>query len=200
MNKITQTKLITLIIIILIMSTFILYNGSVSILKQTAENNSLSNISNNYRSTSLTLEDYTVTLELPETTSLHFDLNNFDQGQIRSTKYFEDNKLGFRGYIQMWKISNLSDFLNESKSLSPFDYKSYRVSKINQNNYDTFLTEWTASFGDKYISTEEYWISIGTDDYIRISFYADTPTFPTNIRDITRNLLKTIKIINNSKL
>lgn len=62
--------------------------------------------------------------------------------------YFDDKKLLFRGYIQLWKIDNIESFLVTSKNLSTFDFRSFTFKKVVVGPLEGILNEWTASFGD----------------------------------------------------
>ncbi len=103
--------------------------------------------------------------------------------------------MAFRGYIQVWKIKDLESFLRNSRSLSPFDFISYHMSELQQNVSHGFKTEWSADFGEKFISGKEYWWTINqTEEGIRLSFYTDTADFPQELDSILIRILDSVKV------
>lgn len=63
-----------------------------------------------------------LSVKLPQSTkvmAIHFS----DKRELMHSVYFDDEKLLFRGYIQLWKINDVESFLVTSRELSTFDFK-----------------------------------------------------------------------------
>ncbi|MDA8220133.1 MAG: hypothetical protein M0Z35_00135 [Desulfitobacterium hafniense] len=114
---------------------------------------------------------------------------------MQFSTYLLNNELAFRGYIQLWKIKDLERFLSYSKSLSPFDFRSYKVSDVLKSEYQGFVIEWTAEFGQKSISGKEYWLKINnTDEVVRTSILTDTVDFPNTLDNVIQQILDSLQI------
>ncbi|MCO5384802.1 MAG: hypothetical protein NHB14_02520 [Desulfosporosinus sp.] len=115
--------------------------------------------------------------------------------EMQFSTYLLNNELAFRGYIQLWKIKDLERFLSYSKSLSPFDFRSYKVSDVLKSEYQGFVIEWTAEFGQKSISGKEYWLKINnTDEVVRTSILTDTVDFPNTLDNVIQQILDSLQI------
>lgn len=197
----TERKKITFIhvtafVIVMLVFQFLYFRGSVRTLTQndTTKQRDLSILSNIYKPYKFTIDNYIVTLKVPEATEVQVSP---DQGEnMRLGLYFINRKLAFRGYVQVWKIKDLDHFLSDSKSLSPFDFKAYSMSKVQENNYQGLKTEWTADLGQKLISGKEYWLTINAEEVARVSFLTDSAQFPGELNDMTQQIINSLKIGN----
>ncbi|AHF07117.1 hypothetical protein [Desulfitobacterium metallireducens] len=124
-----------------------------------------------------TINDH-LTLNIPDSTRV-IENNIIGNGQLLYSIYLDDQTLLLRGYAQIWNLSNLENYLEESKKISTFDFNSYSLKPIEVGNYGGYLIKWTASFGVNYrISGIEYWLKKSdTSDVLRISFFTDTTSF-----------------------
>lgn len=193
----TKIKKITFIgatacVIIVLVFQYLFFNGPVKTL--THKQSNLTTISNTYKPFQYTIYDYTVKIKVPDATEVHVSPDQGDK--MRFSIYFvNSSKLAFRGYIQVWKVKDLENFLSDSKSLSPFDFKSYNISNVQENNYHGFKTEWTADFGQNFISGKEYWFIINnSEEVVRVSFFTDTAEFPSELQNVTQQILNSFKI------
>lgn len=122
--------------------------------------------------------NYQLLVHLPHTTKV-METPLSERGQLLYSVYLVDQTLLIRGYIQKWNLDDLENYLVYSKRISTFDFKSYSLKPIRLANYNGYITEWTASFGESYrISGQEYWLkksAIG--EVLRISFFTDTTSF-----------------------
>ena len=102
-----------------------------------------------------------------------------ESGQLLYSVYLNDQTILIRGYIQIWNLDDLENYLINSKRISTFDFHSYSLKPIKIANDNGYLTEWTASFGDSYrISGLEYWLKKSdTSRVLRISFFTDATSF-----------------------
>lgn len=147
----------------------------------------------NYKPLQFDIEDYNITLAVPDTTENYV---GSDKGnEMRFSTYLVNSDLAFRGYMQIWRIKDLERFLSYSKSLSPFDFRSYKVNNVEKREYHGFLIEWTAEFGEGLISGKEYWLSINnTEEVIRLSILTDTAFFPNKLQGVIQQILDSLQI------
>jgi len=138
------------------------------------------------------LVNYSVRLEVPENTEL---IVTPDQGQeMQFNIYFSNEPLAFRGYLQLWQIGDLESFLKDSKALSPFDFIYYELSGIGQNLKDGFKAEWTADFGESWISGCEYWLRLENTTVVRLSFFTDTKDFPEGLSPVIQKMIDSLVV------
>lgn len=149
-----------------------------------------------YKKLQYTIDDYTLNIELPAATEIQVSPDKGEEMQF--SIYFVNNDLAFRGYIQLWRIKDLENFLSNSKTLSPFDFISYNMSSLQHNFHRGFKTEWSADFGETFISGKEYWWSINSnEEVIRVSFYTDTAGFPAELDPVIQHILNSIELDSN---
>lgn len=186
--------IITGIAIAFIASFFYYFNqnNSVKDLPSSIYQQHISNSSNIYKLVHISMDNYSLDVKVPETTGSELYFSSGKNNDIRYSLYFENLKMGYRGYLQIWQSKDVESFVNLSKSLSPFDYKHYEVVKIQHNRQEGFQIKWAAAFGQKYISSIEYWIPIDNTYVIRVSFYADTLSLPDSLQNIIKDVLNSI--------
>ncbi|MDQ7096779.1 hypothetical protein REC12_24610 [Desulfosporosinus sp. PR] len=134
-----------------------------------------------------------LTLHLPLSTRAT-ETKVIEQGQLSYSVYIDDPTLLIRGYIQLWKLNDLEKYLVDSQKISTFDFNSYTLKGIKVANFDGYLSEWTASFGQNYkISGMEYWLKQpGSDNVLRISFFTDTNTFTKEQHDYINDIIRSV--------
>ena len=118
-----------------------------------------------------------------------------DKRQLLYSIYLDDQELMIRGYIQIWKLDDLKNYLINSKKISTFDFQSYSLNPIEIANFKGYVNEWMASFGDIYrISGKEYWlIKLPNDNVLRISFFTDSITFSKEQNDYIKKIIGSVK-------
>jgi len=196
MAKIKKTTLIgaTAFVIGMLVLIFI-FRGSVETLTPGyfQQHRNLESISKSYKPVQYTIDNYTVNFKVPEATEVYVSPDQGDK--MRLSLYFvNSSKLAFRGYIQVWKVTDLEHFLNDSKALSPLDFKSYNLRHVQENNYQGLKTEWTADLGQNFISGTEYWLILNSEETVRVSFFTDTAQFPGELQNVTQQILNSLKI------
>lgn len=199
MTKIKEITFIgaTAFLIVVLMFLYFIFNGPIKTFTHKYSN--FATISNTYKPFQYTIYDYTVNFKVPDATEVHASPDQGDK--MRFSIYFVDrSKLAFRGYIQVWEVEDLDHFLSDSKSLSPFDYKFYNISNVQENNYHGIKTEWTADFGKNFISGKEYWFIINSEEVVRVSFITDTTEFPGELQNVTKQILNSFKIAKNKQV
>ncbi len=155
---------------------------------------SLMVFSSAYKPYEYTIDDYTLKIDFPGTTKVYLTPDKGEE--MRINIYFVDNKLAFRGYIQVWLLADLQYFLNDSKAKSPYNFTSYTMNNIKQNNYPGFKEEWSADFGKKSISAQEFWLKINTSkEAVRISFFTDSENFPDELDNTVNHIANSLKIV-----
>lgn len=146
-----------------------------------------------YKSFNYDLKHYNIRFAVPDTTDVKVS-SDIGEEMLFST-YLVNRKLSFRGYIQLWKIKDLEPFLVQSKSLSPFDYRSYNISNVKESEYHGFITKWTAEFGPELISGKEYWLEIyHSEEVVRLLILSDTADFPDKLQNVIQEIIDSIQI------
>lgn len=154
--------------------------------------------SNYYKSREYIVDEYTIRFEVPDTTEVH--LTPAKGQEMRLNIFFLDSGFSLRGYIQVWIINDLKYFLSNSNSLSPFDFVSYRTASIIHNNKSGFKEDWTAKFGENYISANEYWFTSNTSgEVLRVSFFTDDDAFPDELLNIAQHIVNSLEINTNKR-
>lgn len=117
-------------------------------------------------------------ISIPNSTRV-IEGNISEKGQLFYNVYLDDQALLLRGYIQLWNLSNLENYIVNSQNMSTFDFHSYSLKPITVSSFDGYLTEWTESFGLNYkISGMDYWLKTpNSTEILRISFFTDAPSF-----------------------
>ncbi|WP_407311110.1 hypothetical protein [Desulfosporosinus sp. SB140] len=134
-----------------------------------------------------------LTLLLPHTTRA-METKIIDRGQLLYSVYLDDQTMLVRGYIQLWNLNDLENYLVESQRISTFDFSSYTLKPIKVANFNGYLSEWTASFGKSYkISGMEYWLKkTDSGNVLRISFFTDANAFTKEQLDYISNIIRSI--------
>ena len=184
----------TAFVMIMLVAQFFFYRGPVRTLTQDdfSKQPNFTTLANTSKPFQYTIDDYTMSMKLPEATEVHVSPDRGDN--LRFSLFFVNSKLAFRGYVQVWKVKDLEHFLSESKSLSPFDFKAYSLSKVQENNYKGLKTEWTAGFGQNISSGKEYWLNLNSEEVVRVSFFTDTDEFPVELKIMTQQILNSFEI------
>lgn len=182
---------VTALVVVLLVFQYLFFRGSVTQNYFTKQCD-LTTLSNTYKPVQLSIDDYIVNLKVPEDTDVHVSPDKGENMQF--SLYFFNSKLAFRGYVQVWKVKDIERFLSDSKSLSPFDFKSYSITKVQGNNYQGLKTEWTANIGQNLISGKEYWLTISSEEVARISFFTDSAEFPREFEDMTQQMSNSLII------
>jgi len=200
--KIIRFRTIAFVIVVSVFAC-LLFKGPLKMLTQgqLIKQSALTTISNNYNPIQYTIYGDTIKIQVPDDTEMHVSPDKGDK--MRYSLYFVNSgKLAFRGYIQGWKIKEkeIEPFLSDSKSLSPFDFKSYKVSNVQQNNYHGRKTEWTADYGQNMISGIEYWFVMNhSEEVVRVSFFTDSAEFSTELRNVIKQMLNSFEIDQNDQ-
>lgn len=130
---------------------------------------------------------------LPQSTKV-METPIIETGQLMYSVYLDDQTVLIRGYMQIWNLDDLGNYLVNSKRISTFDFRSYSLNPIKITNDNGYVTEWTASFGDSYrISGVEYWLKkLDTSKVLRISFLTDSTSFSKEQIDYIDKIISSI--------
>lgn len=193
LRKVSLRTAVALTITALIIQYFVLESSALASTQNYIARYSPVTAAYNYEHVKYAADQYTIELEVPEGTNLQLSPDQGDEMQFNV--YFTNSKLAFRGYIQLWKIKDLAFFLNNSKNLSPFDFKSYEMSNMKENYDQGFKTEWSADFGDKVISGKEFWWKVSkAEEVVRLSFYSDSEEFPESLHFTIQHMIDSLKV------
>jgi|GEM_PF-926950 len=195
----TKRKRITLIqnnalVVVLLVFQSLYFRGSFRMFAQNhvTKQRDVTTLSHTYKPVQLSIADYIVDLRVPEGTDVHASPDKGESMQF--SLYFTNSKLDFRGYVQVWKVTDIEHFLSDSRSLSPFDFRSYSITKVQGNNYHGLKTEWTANIGQNLISGKEYWLTLSSNEVARVSFFTDSAEFPREFEDMTQQISNSLII------
>lgn len=194
MRKKTFIIIVTTVIIAILIILSFLIRGSVRTIKHGYfPIQSYETTMTNYKPLEYNIDDYNITFAVPNATEVYVSSDKGDE--IRFSTYIINNELAFRGYIQIWKLKDLERFLSYSKSLSPFDFRSYKVSNVQKSEYHGLIVEWTAEFGQELISGKEYWLKVNnTEEVVRLSILTDTADFPNKLQNVIQQILDSLQI------
>lgn len=189
-----RTKIIILFLIGIISISAIIYSSSCQGLRE-----EVTTYSSHSKSYEYIIKNYSITFKVPDSTEVQVD-TDIEGNEIFFSIYFTNNELAYRGYIQLWKIENLKEFLDNSKYLSPFNFIFYKINNIKLNSYKGYIIEWTTEYEQHIKSGNEYWLKINdSNEVVRISFITDKEKFPTDLKDIINQLLKSLQIEANNE-
>jgi len=146
-----------------------------------------------YKNLVYNLEGYSISLDLLEDTKVHVTPDKGEE--LLFNVYFINDTPQFRGYIQLWRLEDLEHFLTSSRYLSLFDFISYSMTNLPNAAAKGFKTEWSADFGDRFVSGQEFWWSINNSDHvIRLSFFCDTKDFPEKLIAVIQHIVDSVKV------
>ena len=131
-------------------------------------------------------------LELPTTMQV---VENWveDREQLHFSAYINDEHYALRGYIQIWQISELEDYLHKSKEMSTFDFYTYSLNATQVNELQGFVNIWGASFGQlTRISGKEYWLNTPNHKVVRIAFLTNDTNFNEEQLKIIGHILSSL--------
>jgi hypothetical protein len=139
---------------------------------------------------------YEISTEFPSSADLHLT-PDIGENMLLNI-YFTDNKLKYRGYIQLWLLDDVERFLKDSKAKSTYDFISFSRMKVELHNYTGYQEEWTADFGGTFISAKEYWLEIKkSGEAVRISFFSDTAEFSEQQNKIMNHVINSLHLTTN---
>lgn len=192
-KQVSLRTAITLVITALIAQYFLLEGPVTASAQKYFPSYFLTTASFNFNRLQYAINDYVLTIEVPEETQMQVSPDKGEEMQF--SMYFTNSRLAFRGYIQVWKMKDLESFLTNSKTLSPFDFISYNMSTIQKNASEGFKTEWSADFGEKYLSGKEFWWTLHSpEEIVRVSFFTDTAEFPKGLDPVIQHILNSLQI------
>lgn len=103
-----------------------------------------------------------------------------------------DSKI--HGFVQIWKNTNLKDFIEKSKTAAfkKDTFYGYNISKTKINNKDAYVVKYSMKSQDygEY-AANEYYVD-GNGEFIRIAFYVRKINYNTNMDAIFDAISKTI--------
>lgn len=117
-----------------------------------------------------------------------------EQGQLQYSAYLNDEHSSISGYIQIWKLSDLNDYLRYSKAISTFDFFTYTLNSYQRGDYKGILNIWGASFGESKISGKEYWLELSGSKVVRITFLTNQINFSDGQMQIIDSIISSLQL------
>lgn len=117
-----------------------------------------------------------------------------DQGQLQYSAYLNDEYSSISGYIQIWELSDLNNYLRYSKAISTFDFFTYTLNDYQRGDHKGILNIWGASFGESKISGKEYWLKLSDSKVIRIAFLTNQINFSDGQLQIINSIISSLKL------
>lgn len=138
------------------------------------------------------VRNYNIKMNLPVSTGVTEDY--LGNEELLFSSYLSDETLQFRGYIQLWQLTDLDKFLQDSKATSIFNFISYNKQKTSVDTNEGYLVNWTASGqNQKVISGKEYFfMKNNSKQVLRVSFFADADHFPKQLEQTAKTMISSI--------
>lgn len=139
------------------------------------------------------IEKFNIIIELPETTSTTGDY--YGDEQVLFSSFLNDRTLKYWGYIQIWKIPDLEDFIKNSKSNSIFQFTYYNQQPIDVNNLKGIEVNWSATMqNERQIASKEIFLrKPNSEEVLRVSFFTEGKEIPSNLNQIFNSIISSIK-------
>ena len=141
----------------------------------------------------------TVLLDLP--LSMEVRENPLQEGELlQYSAFFRDEGISLQGYMQIWQIKDLNNFLVQTKEQSTFDFYTYSLNPIKIGKFQGILNLWGASMGEQStISAKEYWLQLPKEgQFLRLAFLTNKPVFPEEHNKIIAKVLSSIRLKDNT--
>ena len=141
----------------------------------------------------------TVLLDLP--LSMEVRENPLQERELlQYSALFRDEGISLQGYMQIWQIKDLNNFLVQTKEQSTFDFYTYSLNPIKIGKFQGILNLWGASMGEQStISAKEYWLQLPKEgQFLRLAFLTNKPVFPEEHNKIIAKVLSSIRLKDNT--
>ncbi len=142
----------------------------------------------------LVVEKYKLALQLPPTT-VPLEDEAGKSHELLANYFLSDLTLKYRGYLQIWEISDLNVYLDNAKSFSRFNFTSYTKSKIKQGPLNGYIIKWSAVLRNAQdISGQEVFLQRKTGNQVlRLSIFSNQATFPDQLQRTITSIQNSIK-------
>lgn len=139
------------------------------------------------------LPSFDLTVKLPETTRVTRD--DYHDDEVIFNANLQDESLKFKGYIQLWKITDLEKFLEINKSTSPFQFATYSERKVQVKSLSGYQVDWTAIFQDQSpVSGKEYFLKgKNSEEVLRLSLFAEENPFPPHLEQAAGTMISSVE-------
>lgn len=148
-----------------------------SIVARTGDNVAVSTSKIKYQNYSY--QDVSLSVSLPETTKVSEDY--YSSGEMLLNSHLCDDEHNYHGYIQIWNIGDVEEFIEKSKLNSTFNFTSFEHEKFSNDSYTGYVVAWTAQLQDSGdIAGRDYILQIKGKDkqFLRISLTIDDAVYP----------------------
>jgi len=107
---------------------------------------------------------------------------------------FSNKSKDIHGFVQVWNLQTpLKDFLINSKSTSPGNFKDFKMSEIKINNLDGYLWDYTSVNDSNSVKALEAFFQKDGKMY-RLSYFVPEKSFNKEHEKIFMNILDSLKI------
>ncbi|MGB9791288.1 MAG: hypothetical protein ACPLTR_01770 [Thermacetogeniaceae bacterium] len=139
------------------------------------------------------LGQYPVRVKLPLTTHVVSEVPG--GGEMIFSAFLKDDELGFKGYLQLWKVEDLGRFIAASRERSPFCFKDFDQEPVRIKNYEGFQIEWKAVMKDsKPASGKDYLLKKGSgDEALRLSFFSEASSFSPKLSEVVDAVVSSVE-------
>ncbi len=129
------------------------------------------------------LGQHPLEVRLPITTRVVSEIPG--DGEMLFSASLKDDELGFSGYLQLWRVEDLDEFIAASKERSPFDFKEFTRKQVKLGDCEGFQVDWKALMrNNKPASGRDYLLRKGdSDEVLRLSFFSETASFSPRLAE-----------------
>ena len=139
------------------------------------------------------LPEFGLKMQLPDTSATaKYYLGN---QEVLFSTFFNDQILNYWGYIQIWKIPDLNEFIQNSKSHSRFLFTSYNQKTIEVNNLNGTEIDWSAIMQNEreIVAKEIFLRKPESDEVLVVTFTSESKEFPSNLVQTFDYVVSSIK-------
>jgi hypothetical protein len=134
-----------------------------------------------------TLKNYT-SYPLPETnlsiflpTSTQVVKSNINNGEILYSWYLDDMTLNYWGYIQLWSVSKMDQFIDQAKNNSQARFLLYQKEPFSISGYSGYKINWKVlEATNKVITGIDYYLKVN-NKLLRIDFATYNQKIPSQL-------------------
>jgi hypothetical protein len=187
-DQVHRQRKTLLIVAALVLLAVLVY----SIVARTGDNVAVSTSKIKYQNYSY--QDVSLSVSLPETTKVSEDY--YSSGEMLLNSHLCDDEHNYHGYIQIWNIGDVEEFIEKSKLNSTFNFTSFEHEKFSNDSYTGYVVAWTAQLQDSGdIAGRDYILQIKGKDkqFLRISLTIDDAVYPEGLAEIEETIISSLE-------
>lgn len=138
-------------------------------------------VMHNLRFVNYKISPFSLEIQLPGTTKVTEDYIYGDE--VLYSCFLQDSSQQFWGYMQIWDIPDLNEFLASCKSQSEWNFITYDIQEIVYDIYKGFKISWRAEFhqGQTVLAEECFLQNHGNSMVLRVTLITDQGEFPEEL-------------------